>query len=150
MKTLRWKPLKSSVKQARSLTGILETINILISGLFVVAALFGLLSGQILAGLAFIPLAIITYLILKISYIALELLTEIADDTRLQLMAVAADEYDHNEAQNIENLVKSGATKDDLEAAKVYNAAAKGYRKIGGEVCGFDESTVVSIKEVIL
>jgi len=65
-------------------------------------------------------------------------------------MAVAADEYDHDEAQNIEKLVKSRATKDDLEAAEVYNAAVKGYRKIGGEVCSFDESTVVSIKEVIL
>lgn len=86
MKNLRWKPLKSSVKQARSLTGILEAINLIISGLIILAALIGLFSGQVVAALICFLLGVVTYLVFKMAYIALELLTEIADDTRLQLI----------------------------------------------------------------
>ena len=98
MKTLRWKPLKSSVKQARSLTGILEAINIIISGLILLVGVFGLLAGQVVAGFVCILLGVFSYLLFKMAYIALELLTEIADDTRLQLLALAGDEYDQMQA----------------------------------------------------
>ena len=71
MKTLRWKPLKSSVKQARSLTGILEAINLIISGLITLAAFIGLIFGQPLVALACLFIAVITYLVFKMAHIAL-------------------------------------------------------------------------------
>ena len=150
MKTLRWKPLKSSVQKARSLTGILETINILISGLILVAALLGLLSGQIIAALVFIPFAVLTYFLFKIGYIALELLTEIADDTRLQLMALASDEYDQTQALQDDISVENSLSKDDLKTAEIYDAAVKGYERIGGRVSSFNDSTILSEKKVVL
>ena len=150
MKTLRWKPLKSSVKQARSLTGILEAINLIISGLIILAAFIGLFSGQVVAALICFLLGVVTYLIFKMAYIALELLTEIADDTRLQLMALAADEYDQIQAAQDDASVKSSLSKDDLKTVVIYEAAAKGYKKIGGLVSTFDDSIIVSEEKVIL
>lgn len=150
MKTLRWKPLKSSVKQARSLTGILEAINLIISGLIVLAALIGLFSGQVVAALICFLLGVVTYLIFKMAYIALELLTEIADDTRLQLMAVAGDEYDQIQAAEEDAWLENSLSKDDLQTAEIYNAAVKGYRKIGGRVSSFDDSIIVSEEKVVL
>jgi len=99
MKTLRWKPLRSSVKQARSLTGILEGINLFVSALIVLLGVFGLSIGQFVAGLVCILLGVVTYLLFKMAYIALELLTEIVDDTRLQLMAIAGHEYDRMQVE---------------------------------------------------
>ena len=150
MKTLRWKPLKSSVKQARSLTGILEIINLIISGLIVLAALIVLFSGQVVTALLCFLLGIVSYLIFKMAYIALELLTEIADDTRLRLMAVAGEEYDQIQAAEEVGLVENSLSKDDLQTAEIYNAAVKGYRKIGGSVSSFDESIIVSEEKVVL
>ena len=96
MKTLRRQPLKSSVKQARSLTGILEGTNVLVSGLIFLVGMASLYSGGagVIASIFCFLIAIVTYLVFKMAYIALELLTEIADDIRLQLMALAGDEYD--------------------------------------------------------
>lgn len=150
MKTLRWKPLRSSVKQARSLTGILEAINLVISGLIVLVALFALFSGQVVAALICFLLGVVTYLVFKMAYIALELLTEIADDTRLQLMALAGDEYDQIQSVQDESSVESGLSKDDLQTAEIYNAAVKGYGKIGSKRCNFGYSTIVSEEKVIL
>jgi hypothetical protein len=150
MKTLRWKPLKSSVKQARSLTGILEAINIIIRGLILLAGVFGLLAGQVVAGFVCILIGVVSYLLFKMAYIALELLTEIADDTRLQLMALAGDEYDQMKAVEEDVLLESSLSKNDLQTAEIYNAAVKGYRKIGDLVCSFDDSIIVSEKKVIL
>ena len=149
MKTLRWKPLKSSVQQARSLTGILEAINLILLGLWVLIALIGLFSGQPLA-VIFIPIGVISYLIFKMAYIALELLTEIADDTRLQLLAIAGDEYDQVKALQDDSTVEGSLAKDDLDTAEIYNAAVKGYMKIGGRVCSFDDSTIISSEKVVL
>ena len=150
MKSLRWKPLKSSVKQARSLTGILEAINLIISGLITLAAFIGLIFGQPLGALACLLIAVITYLVFKMAYIALELLTEIADDTRLQLMALAGDEYDQIQSVQDESSVESGLSKDDPQTSEIYNAAVKGYRKIGSKRCNFGYSTIVSEEKVIL
>ena len=150
MKSLRWKPLKSSVKQPRSLTGILEIINLIISGLIVLAALIVLFSGQVVTALLCFLLGIVSYLIFKMAYIALELLTEIADDTRLRLMAVAGEEYDQIQAAEEVGLVENSLSKDDLQTAEIYNAAVKGYRKIGGSVSSFDESIIVSEEKVVL
>ena len=150
MKTLRWKPLKSSVKQARSLTGILEGINKIITILIFLVGLFGLFVGQFVAGFVCILLGVVSYLLFKMAYIALELLTEIADDTRLQLMALAGDEYDQIQAVEEDVLLESSLSKDDLQTAEIYNAAVKGYRKIGERVCSFDDSIIASEKKVVL
>ena len=150
MKTLRWKPLKSSVQQARSLTAILEGINLIVSGFIVLLGVFGLSIGQVIAGLVCFLLGVVTYLIFKMAYIALELLTEIADDTRLQLLALAGDEYDQHQGIKDDLSIGDSLPKDDLQTAEIYNDAVKGYRKYGGRVCSFDDSTVVSINEVVL
>ena len=150
MKTLRWKPLKSSVQQARSLTAILEGINLIVSGFIVLLGVFGISTGQLIAGLVCFLLGVVTYLIFKMAYIALELLTEIADDTRLQLMAVAGDEYDQIQAAEEDAWLKDSLSKDDLQTAEIYNAAVKGYRKIGGRVSSFDDSIIVSEEKVVL
>ena len=150
MKSLRWKPLKSSVQQARSLTAILEGINLFISGFFILAAVLGIFAGQLIAALICIPLGVVTYLIFKMAYIALELLTEIADDTRLQLMALAGDEYDQIQVSQDNASVESGLSKDDLDTAEIYNAAVKGYGRIGSRRCSFSESLVISREKVSL
>ena len=150
MKTLRWKPLKSSVQQARSLTAILEGINLIVSGFIVLLGVFGISTGQLIAGLVCFLLGVVTYLIFKMAYIALELLTEIADDTRLQLMAVAGDEYDQHQLVEDDLSAGDNLPKDDLQTAEIYNDAVKGYRNYGGRVCSFDDSTVVSTNEVVL
>ena len=46
MSVLRWKPLKSSVQKARALTGALEAINIIISGLVGLLGVIALFSGS--------------------------------------------------------------------------------------------------------
>ena len=150
MKTLHWKPLKSSVKQARSLTGILEAINLIISGLIILGALIGFFSGQLVGALACLLLGVVTYLIFKMAYIALELLTEIADDTRLQLMALTGDEYDQRKEKKNDISAESSLPKEDIKTAEIYNAAVKGYKKVGGKRCSFENSVIISEKEVIL
>ena len=132
------------MKQARSLTGILEAINIIISALILLVGVFGLLAGQFIAGFVCILLGVVSYLLFKMAYIALELLTEIADDTRLQLMALAGDEYDQRQAVEEDVLLESSLSKNDLKIAEIYNADVKGYRKIGDLVCSFDDSIIVS------
>ena len=144
MKTLRWKPLRSSVKQARSLTGILEGINLFVSALIVLLGVFGLSLGQFVAGFVCIILGLVTYLLFKMAYIALELLTEIADNTRLLLMALAGDEYDQMQVAQDEASVISVAPDDPTQVAEIYNAAVKGCRRYCRNICSFDDSTVVS------
>ena len=136
------------MKQARSLTGILEAINIIISALILLVGVFGLLAGQFIAGFVCILLGVVSYLLFKMAYIALELLTEIADDTRLQLMALAGDEYDQRQAVEEDVLLESSLSKNDLKIAEIYNADVKGYRKIGDLVCSFDDSIIVSEKKL--
>ena len=150
MKTLRWKPLKSSVKQARSLTGILEALNVIITVLIIMVGVFGFAAGQVVAGFVCILLGVVNYLVFKMAYIALELLTEIADDTRLQLMALAGDEYDQIQSAEGEISAASFNPNDPTQVAEIYNAAVKGYKRYGGRVCSFDDSTVVSTNEVVL
>ena len=150
MKTLRWKPLNSSVQKARALTGILEGINLFISVLIALGSVLAVFSGQIFIGIFGISLAVITYLIFKMAYIVLELVTEIADDTRLQLLAVAGDEYDQMQIAQDDSLVESALPNDDLETAEIYNAAVKGYGKIGKRICSFSESIVISSEKVSL
>ena len=76
--------------------------------------------------------------------------TEIADDTRLQLMALAGDEYDQIQAAEEDVWLENSLSKDDLQTAEIYNAAVKGYRKIGGRVSSFDDSIIVSEEKVVL
>ena len=112
--------------------------------------MFGLSIGQFVAGLVCILLGVVSYLLFKMAYVALKLLTEIADDTPLQLMALAGDEYDQMQIAQDEDPVISVAPDDPAKVAEIYNAAAKGYRKYGRKVCSFDDSTVVSTDEVVL
>nr|BDD44976.1 hypothetical protein 15 [bacterium] len=84
------------------------------------------------------------------AYIALGLLTEIADDTRLQLMTLAGDEFDQIQAANEDVRLESSLSKGDLQTAEIFNAAVKGYRKIGGRVSSFDDSIIISEEKVVL
>lgn len=112
--------------------------------------MFGLSIGQFVAGLVCILLGVVTYLLFKMAYIALGLLTEIADDTRLQLMTLAGDEFDQIQAANEDVRLESSLSKGDLQTAEIFNAAVKGYRKIGGRVSSFDDSIIISEEKVVL
>ena len=112
--------------------------------------MFGLSTGQFVAGLVCILLGVVTYLVFKMAYVALKLLTEIADDTPLQLMELAGDEYDQRQVAQDEDLVISVAPDDPAQVAEIYNSAAKVYKKYGRKVCSFDDSTFISIDEVVL
>lgn len=119
MKTPRWKPLKSSVNSARTITGLLETIGIVTLVLFLVA---GVVSGSqggagIILGLFLIILGPVSFILTKASYVALELLTEIADDTRLQLLALAGDEYDE--------LLESQKSREEPQVSSLENDEMK-------------------------
>ena len=46
--------------------------------------------------------------------------------------------------------VESSLTKDDLQTAELYNAAVKGYRKIGERISSFDDSIIVCEEKVVL
>ena len=46
--------------------------------------------------------------------------------------------------------VESSLTKDDLQTAELYNAAVKGYRKIGERISSFDDSIIVREEKVVL
>ena len=63
---------------------------------------------------------------------------------------MAGDEYDQMQAVEEDVLLESSLSKKDLQTAEIYNAAVKGYRKIGDLVCSFDDSIIVSEKKVIL
>mgnify|MGYP001168347293 CR=1 FL=1 len=93
MTELRRKPLKSSVNKARFLTRTAETINrVILSIILLISmgiAITAILNENGMLFLFVFPIlafGIIIYYLLKLFYIALELLTEIADDTRLQLL----------------------------------------------------------------
>ncbi len=94
MSVLRWKPLKSSVQKARALTDILQANNIIISGSIVLLGVIILFTGALIPALSCFILGVLSYFLFEMGYIALELLTEMADNTRLQLLAVAGEEYD--------------------------------------------------------
>ena len=152
MSVLRWKPLKSSVQKARALTGVLEAINIIISGLVGLLGVIALFAGSPIAALGCFILGVFSYFLFKIGYIALELLTEIADDTRLQLLAAAGEEYDYKIIS--QEKVEDEPDKIDLdedEQRGVYNDAVAGYKRDGGvNEPNFENSTVYNWKQVIL
>ena len=97
MTVLRWKLLKSSFDEARSLTNLLDAVAISVLGLFVALdssiGLFGGASGLVV-GIPITGSGVFAFLFFKVSYSGIILLTEIADDTRLQLLALAGEEYD--------------------------------------------------------
>ena len=152
MPVLRWKPLKSSVQKARALTGALEAINVIISVLIILLGVVVLFSGAVIPAFSIIILAVLSYFLFKVGYIALELLTEIADDTRLQLLAAAGEEYDYKIAS--QEKVEDEPDKIDLDEGEqrgVFNDAVAGYKRDG---CvnepSFENSTVYNWKQVIL
>jgi hypothetical protein len=153
MKTLRWKPLKSSVKTARAITGLLELISNVILAIFVLTGVVTFFGGAygLVAGFFVILAGVVLYLILKMGYIALELLTEIADDTRLQLLAAAGEEYDQmvSSSKSIQPEVEGLLVEDD-EINEIYNAAVKAYIRDGGrELCSPANSDVYEKKVVL-
>ena len=97
MNALRWKPLKSSVKSARFITRTLQAISVIVLFIFLTVGIVGALLQMTLIGaaigLAVVVIGVVFYWAMKAAYVALELLTEIADDTRLQLLSIAGD-YD--------------------------------------------------------
>ena len=152
MSFLRWKPLKSSVQKARAITGVLEVINIITTILILFVGVFLLFGGAVVPALSCFILAVLSYLLFKVGYIALELLTEIADDIRLQLLAAAGEEYDYSiasqekvEDENVQiNL-------DENEKRGVFNDAVAGYKRDGGiNEPSFENSTVYNWTQVIL
>ena len=152
MKSLRWKPLKSSVQTARAITGLFELISKIILAIFIVAGVVTFLRGiyGLVAGFLIILVGVVLYLVLKMGYIALELLTEIADDTRLQLLADAGEEYDQmvSNSKNIKPEVD--ALLGDDERRVIYNDAVKAYIRDGGrERCSLVNSDVYEKKVVL-
>ena len=95
MNALRWKPLKSSVKSARFITRTLQAISVIVLFVFLTEGIVGALLQMTLIGaaigLAIVLIGVVFYWAMKAGYVALELLTEIADDTRLQLLSIAGD-----------------------------------------------------------
>lgn len=159
MKILRWKPLKSSVRTARNITNFLDAISTIWLGLLILVSLGLVIAGigngtgyPVLAGIIVGISGFFSYYFFKMSYVALQLLTEIADDIRLQLLAVAGDEYDQAIADQEEE--KEEPTKSDLdedEKRDVFDAAVAGYKRGGGNKASiFENSTVYNSKEVIL
>ena len=125
--------------------------------LFVLSAFVTLMSGtagSIVIAVTLVISGVVIYFLFKAEYIALELLTEIAVDTRLRLLAVAGDEYDQlnpssSSSQNNES-IESDDKLSDLEKAEVYNKAIKAYlRDDGKERCNF-ENSIVTKEKVIL
>ena len=49
-----------------------------------------------------------------------------------------------------EALVESGLSMDNIDTAEIYNAAVKGYGRIGSKRCSFGDSIMVSEEKVIL
>ena len=152
MKTLRWKPLKSSVKTARAITGILEIIAVLLLVLCIIAAIVSASNGTagFITGLIFVITGIVSYIFFKATYIALELLTEIADDTRLQLLAIAGDEYDQLIESNQSAESPQTPLVDSDEMRRIFDAAVSAYKRDGGKKkCSFEDSSI-SPESVIL
>ena len=146
MSVLRWKPLKSSVQKARALTGVLEAINIIISGLVGLLGVIALFAGSPIAALGCFILGVFSYFLFKIGYIALELLTEIADDTRLRLIAVAGEGYDQLvESRKDEEPAKSDL--DEEEKRESFKGAIAAYKRDGGKKePSFSNSTILRKK----
>ena len=152
MSVLRWKPLKSSVQKARAITGVLEVINIIITILIALIAIITLFTGSLISAITFFILAALSYLLIKVGYITLELITEIADDTRLQLLAAAGEEYDYSitSQEKVED-EPDKINLDENEKREVFNDAVAGYKRDGGmNVPSFENSTVYNWKQVIL
>jgi len=138
MSVLRWKPLKSSVQKARALTKALDAINIMFSGLVGLLGVIALFAGSPLGALGCFILGVFSYFLFKIGYIALELLTEIADDTRLQLLAAAGNKYDRKISSQ-EN-AEDDPGKIDLdkdEKRSIFKVGVAGYKRN----CGVNESS---------
>ena len=146
MSTLRWKPLKSSVKQARALTNLLEALNIFISVCFGLLAIISLANSP-LAALVFLVSGIASFFIFKLGYVALELLSEIADDTRLQLLSSIDEEYELEEIR--EDAIPEEKVNDEMKKRQLFNEAIKAYKKFGNDSCSFNRS-IVSENKVIL
>lgn len=92
MSKLRWKPLNSSVKDARALISLLNAFNYLASGFVGLSGVFILFTGEFVVAICVFILAVLMFNLLKLGYIALELLSQIADDTRLQLLAMTDED----------------------------------------------------------
>ena len=152
MSVLRWKPLKSSFQQAKALTGVLQIINIKISRSVVLLGVIALFTGAIIPALSCFVSAVFLYFLLKLGSIALKLLTQIADDTRLQLLAVAGNEYD----QKISSKEKAEDEPDKIDLDKdekrdFFNDAIAGFKRNAGvNEPSFENSTVYNWKQVIL
>ena len=151
MATLRWKPLKSSAKQARALTNLLEGFNILITALILVCALGSLIWGLYLPGLLFLILSPVVFICLKIGYVALELLTEIADDTRLQLLAISEDDYDV--AKIVSNTQtspkKPRPSSTNPNKSEIFRKAMESYKQFGNAVCSFTASEILEDRVIL-
>ena len=84
---------------------------------------FGLVVGIPITGSG-----IFAFLFFKVSYIGIMLLTEIADNTRLQLLALAGKEYDQMVAKKQEKIAESPL--DDDVQEEIYNKVVKEYNKM--------------------
>lgn len=108
MNALRWKPLKSSVKSARFITRTLQAISVIVLFIFLTVGIVGALLQMTLIGaaigLAVVVIGVVFYWAMKAAYVALELLTEIADDTRLQLLSIAGDYDDQIQREQVNQL----------------------------------------------
>ncbi len=129
----------------------MQTINALISGSTVLLGLIALFTGAVIPALSCFFLAVLLYFPLKIGSIALKLLTEIAEDMRLRLLALAGKEYDQRIAS--QEKVEDEPDKIDLDADEhrgVFNDAVAGCKRDSGVNEPSFENSAVYIWQVIL
>ena len=94
-----------------------------------------------------IPIAesgVFAFLFFKASYTGLILLTERADNTRLQLLALAGKEYDQMVAKKQEKIAESPL--DDDVQEEIYNKVVKEYNKMLGLIKIQSLLTALSLK----
>ena len=89
--------------------------------------MFGGVSGLVV-GIPITGSGVFAFLFFKVSYTGLILLTERADDTRLQLLALAGKEYDQMVAKKQEKIAESPL--DDDVHEEIYNKVVKEYNKM--------------------
>ena len=109
---------------------MLDAAAISVLGLFVALdlsiGLFGGASGLVL-GIPITGSGVFAFLFFKVSYSRIILLPEIADDTRLQLLALAGKEYDQMVAKKQEKIAESPLD-DDVQ--EFYNKVVKEHNKM--------------------
>ena len=82
----------------------------------------------LVVGIPITALGVFAFLFFEMSYIGIMLLTEIADNTRLQLLALAGEKYDQMVAKKQEKITESPLDEDVQK--EIYNKVVEEYNKM--------------------